>query len=252
MFYTKVLSAVACVLVAAPASVFATTWAEEDVVCPVCGATNTFQAIMSYGSYIYQWPSKFEYIFWPTTESQFLYSCGGCRFTCYMWDFAEIPADKKDALVAALKDTTFAGDYASYAEIPASERFPVAEKVYGVLGRDDRFWCDFYRIEAYQLNAEGKSAEAAAAREKALALAEKLLGWEENVGAAKELLLISGAMRHLLNDDAGALRDFEKAQTLTFRNKELDAEQEKNVDEYLTALLTEYVDKVKNPDEAED
>src|SRR3979409_1235572 len=74
--------------------VSATTWSPKEVVCPLCKTVNTFMDVMSYGSYIYQWPEKFQLIYWPLTDTNVLYSCKKGRLTAFMWDFAVIPKEK--------------------------------------------------------------------------------------------------------------------------------------------------------------
>jgi len=81
---------------------------------------------------------------------------------------------------------------------------------------------------------------AAAARREALRLAEKLSGDVKNARPRIELLMISGAMRHYLGDDPGALQDFANAAALTFCKADLPAEQNRDVDGYLAELPAEY------------
>ena len=88
-----------------------------------------------------------------------------------------------------------------------------------MLGRDEEFWGHFYRVLGYHFEAEKKQAEADAARRKALGIAEKMLADGRREDARKELLLVSGAMRHFLRDDPGALKDFREALKLKYRNK---------------------------------
>src|SRR5262245_56434861 len=64
--------------------VFATTWAPKEVNCPLCQTKNTFKEPMSWGSYIYSWPEKFQYIFWPLTDKPVLYCCKKCHLTAFM------------------------------------------------------------------------------------------------------------------------------------------------------------------------
>lgn len=75
-------------------SAFATTWAPVEVVCPVCKHKNTFMGIMSFGNYIYHWPSKFQYIYWPLTDTNVLYSCSNCHYTALMFDFNDPKPEK--------------------------------------------------------------------------------------------------------------------------------------------------------------
>ena len=234
-----------------------TTWAPHKVKCPLCGAENDFRAIMSYGGYIYNWPSKFQLIFWPLTDRSAVYACKNCRLSAFMGDFEKLPKEKHQAVKNALKDVKFDKEYASYSEIPMTQRLRVAEKVYALLDKDDEFWCRFYRVLAYHYDDERSQAkddkarealqkEADAARRKAVELVEKLLAAKDRAGQRKEALLIRGAMRHFLRDDKAALADFEEAAKLTYRNKALaeagDPEAEKNADEYLSGLLKEYTE----------
>ena len=42
-----------------------TTWSPKECICPICGHKHEYQEISSYGGYIYNWSSKFQYVFWP-------------------------------------------------------------------------------------------------------------------------------------------------------------------------------------------
>ena len=222
----------------------ATTWFPEEVKCPLCGETTEFQVVGSFGSYIYDWPSKFELIFWPTTESAFVYSCGNCHYTCFMYDFREPPADKLDALREAAAEVDFGGSYNAYTDIPMMDRLSAAEQIYRALGRDDEFWCRFYRIVGYHAAVEGLAEEAAAARGEALALAEAMAEDEARAGERKEFLLITGAMRYLRGDPDGARADFEAALPLTYENPAIEAERNEGYNDYLNSLLEEYLAKI--------
>lgn len=224
----------------------ATTWFADDVECPLCGKTNEFQVVGSYGSYIYDWPSKFELIFWPNTESAVLYSCRKCKYTCFMYDFRDPPEDKLDALREAAAEVDFGGGFKTYIDIPMMDRLAAAENIYLVLDREDDFWCRFYRIVGYHAGAEGLTEKAAAARGEALAIAETLLEDEARVGERKQFLLIIGAMRYFRGDEAGARADFEAAVPLTYENAELEAERNEGYDEYLSVLLEEYIAKIED------
>jgi hypothetical protein len=241
----------------------ATTWAPRKVKCPLCETENQFQTVMSYGSYIYNWPSKFHFIFWPLTDGQSLYSCSGCRLTAFMGDFQNLPKDKLEAVKNALKDIKFDKDYSGYNEIPMTQRLKVAEKVYAAWGRDDQFWCLFYRVVGYHCDQEMPEAkadnakdhkarealgkEADAARRKAVEFADKLMADKDKAGQRKEHLLIRGAMRHFLKDDKAALADFEEAAKLTYTNEAMKSrpEAEKNTDNYLSGLIKEYTALLK-------
>lgn len=232
------------------------TWFPEVVECPVCKTKNVFLVVGSYGSYIYQYPSKYQMIFWPYTDSASWYSCKKCRLTAFMGDFANIPEDKIPAVREALKDVTLppqkelpaepAWENTTYRELPVSARLVAAEKVYRALGQTkDEFWDHFYRVLGYHFDAEEKKAEADEARRKSLALVERALADKSKEGVRKELLYVSGAMKHFLRDDAGALANFEAAKKLTYEDKDAKPEDNKGFDGYLSKLIDEYVEMLR-------
>lgn len=234
------------------------TWFPKEFECPVCKTKNVFLVVGSYGSYIYRDESRLQLIFWPLTDRPTVYSCKKCRLSLFMWDFEETPKEKHAEILkrlegvklaprAGAESTTRYYKDAVYLDIPVTERMLAAEKVYEVLGRDDEFWCRFHRALAYHYDAEGKTAEAEAARREALRLAEKMLADKERAGERKEFLYISGAMRHFLKDDAGALKDFREATPLKYQSKEMSAEKNANYDEFLSELLREYVVMIETP-----
>ena len=245
------LCVLAAALVCGPAaSASATTWFPREFSCPVCKTKNTFLVVGSYGSYIYQWPSKYELIFWPLTDSPTVYSCKKCHLSAFMWDFEGVPKEKHEEIRKRLGAFKF--DYsgekseyyenADYLRVPSTQRLLAAEQTYQILGRDDEFWCRFYRVLGHHYEGYKQQPQADEARRKALAIAERLLADRARAGERKELLLVSGAMRHFLKDDAGALKDFREAQGLKYASQEAGEEKSKNYDAYLTELLREYVE----------
>lgn len=218
----------------------ATTWSPVEVTCPVCHTNNTFREIMSFGTYIYQWPSKYQLIFWPYTDSNVLYSCKKCHLTAFMGDYQKVPKEKIAALELTLKPVSLP-KVDEYTQIPMSQRLLVAEKVYSVLGRDDEFWSHFYRVLGYHYEDEGKQKEAEQARRKVLEIVWRMLANQDNTGIRKELLYISGAMRFFLKDKEGALKDLKEAAALTYRSKDLTPEKSANADKYLSNLIESYI-----------
>jgi len=162
--------------------VSATTWAPKDVVCPLCKTVNTFMDVMSYGSYIYQWPERFQFIFWPLTDTNVLYSCKKCRLTAFMWDFVEIPKEKLPAIKARLDTLALKPVEGEYTKVPMSARLDIAAEVYSIVGQDETFWCKFYRVKGYHYEAEKKEVDAAAARAKALEICQRQLAVKESAG----------------------------------------------------------------------
>jgi hypothetical protein len=67
----------------------ATTWGEpqsvpdplrQDAICKVAEP-------MSYGSYIYQWPSKYDQVFWPLTVPNGIWFCPESGFAAFIGEF---------------------------------------------------------------------------------------------------------------------------------------------------------------------
>lgn len=231
------------------------TWAPEEVICPICQTKNTFMVPMSYGSYIYHYPSKYQLIYWPYTDSPSWHSCKKCRYTAFMGDFKDVPKEKIPDLQKMLQSVSLpaqkevpAGEKGwnqPYMTITSSDRLLVAEKVYRTLGREETFWAHFYRVLAWHLDHDSKTDEAAEARKKALAILEGWLPKEENAGVRKELLYVCGAMRHFLKQDPEALKLFNEAQKVTYNDPKLDKEKNEGYDGYLSALIKEYIQKIE-------
>ena len=222
-------------------AVLATTWSPTEVECPICHTKNSFDEIMSYGGYIYGWPSKFQMIYWPDTAGSVLYACKRCNYSAFMWDFRNPPANKIEDIRHALQNVNL-GQHAKYTEIPMSQRLDAAEKVYSVLDKDDEFWCRFYRVKAYHLAIEKRPEEASQARAKALEIVHRMLNDPANSGKRKELLLVSGAMEHFLDNDVAAKADLETSLSAHYEQPRLNADQMKNANRYMTDLAKEYLD----------
>jgi uncharacterized protein (DUF2225 family) len=228
-------------------AISATTWAKQEFNCPVCTTKNTFRVVMSYGSYIYGWPSKYQLIYWPVTDANSVYCCKKCYLSLFMWDYEDLAKDKIPGVKKQLEGARIDKAFDDYAKVPMSQRLEIAEKVYPVLDMKDEFWCRFYRILGYHYSYEKNGAKAAEARNKALNVAQKMLNDKSNQYPAKELWVISGAMKHFLKDDKGAVADLEKALTVKYQDKELNEEKSNNGERNLNALVKEYLEKIKDP-----
>ena len=119
------------------------TWFPAVIECPVCGTKNIFLQWGSYGSYIYQYPSKYQLIFWPYTDSAAWYSCKTCRFTAFMGIFQNLPKEKIADLRRALEEVKLPAqvqrsekdsmEHPPYLELSMSERLSASERVYHAL-----------------------------------------------------------------------------------------------------------------------
>ena len=227
----------AILLLCVPALVLPSTWVDVEVTCPVCGTVNIFKVPASFGTYVYQEPSRYQYVFWPATTDRFLYTCRRCHLTAYMRDFAEIPADRIAALATMLeRDGAIEGALVPYDEIPMATRLDIARKVYEVLERDAEFWCEFDRIAGYHFAESGQAHEAYTARAQALTRAETILGTAPP-GERKEALVIVAALRFLTGDIPGAKEALAKAEPLTYAAFDRDS---KALDSYLSKLIQDF------------
>lgn len=231
------------------ADVNAITWFPKVFYCPLDNQKNTFLVVGSYGSYIYQYPSKYQWLFFPRTDSPTFYLCKKCSLATFMWDFDKLPKEKFDAIRGALKNVKVSKAFKEYTEIPVIERLEIMEKVYSAIGEDDLFWEDFYRIKGFHHGKAGDAAKAAEARRRSLAYIEKELT-DPNAKRPKKLsLYISASMKHFLNDDKGALADLEKALKTKYEEKDAKPEDVANAEAGLNERINDYIAKINSTDE---
>lgn len=229
---------------------FATTWFEAKVKCPVCKTKNTFQQIGSYGGYIYGWPSKYQYIYWPVTETYSVYSCSDCRYSAFMWDFEDISGDTLQLIKNTIDSLPITMEAKKdYTKIPTSKKLETAELFYELYQTDSDFWCRFHRIKGYHYAEENNEDKAEESRLVALSIADSLLSDSLNDYRKKELLLISGAMKHFTNQDSLALIDFELAKRYKYSDPKRDSSNNAGLNNYIDELLVDYIQRINNPEE---
>lgn len=230
-------------------SVSATTWFSTKHTCPVCKEKSTYQEIGSYGSYIYSWPSKYQYIYWPLTDFPSVYSCSKCHFSAYMWDFDSIPENKVDTLKKFLFTVKLEKKYKDYLDILMTTRLDIAENVYKILGQNNEFWCKFYRVKGYHYDQEKNKEKAKESRLKSLDYARLMLSDSVYNGQEKEILLIIAAMNNFIGQRDSALIYLDKASSLTYENKKWEEKNVKGLDKYLTDLIKQYKEFIRKGDE---
>ena len=230
-------------------SASATKWFPVKHKCPICKHEHEYQEIGSYGGYIYSWPSKYQYIYWPLTDFPSVYSCPQCHFSAYMWDFDSVPENKIDTLTKFLKTVKFDKKYKDYLDIPMSMRLEIAEGIYKILGRDNEFWCEFYRVLGYHYDQDKNSSKAKTSRLKALDLANLMLSDTINKGQEKEIFFIKAAMYNFTEQKDSAIIYLDKASLLTYENKNWEDENVKGLDSYLTDLIMQYKEFIRKEDE---
>lgn len=227
----------------------ATTWFPAEHTCPICEHKDDYEEIGSYGSYIYQWESKYQYIYWPLTDSPTVYSCIKCHFSTYMWDFDSVPENKVDTLKGYLNTVEINKKYKDYMDIPMTTRLEIAEGVYEILERDNEFWCQFYRLLGLHYDSSNKAKKAKESRLKALEIARNMLTDSLYTGQEKENYYIIAAMHNFTEQPDSALFYLEKASLLTYENKNIGEESAEGLDEYLSDLIIQYKELIKGEDE---
>lgn len=227
------------------ASASAITWFPKEFECPLDREKNTFMVVGSYGSYIYSYPSKYQWLFFPRTDTPTFYLCKKCHLAAYMWDFDKLPKEKMEAIRKSLIGVKVSKSFKEYTEIPVSERLEIMEKVYAVLDKDEDWWEEFYRVKGYHYAAEGQPDKALAARRKSLAMIDKTIATNKGRNPQKLMLYISGAMKHFTNDDAGAIADLEKALNVKYDEKDAKPEDSAKAEAGLNERIKDYIERIK-------
>jgi hypothetical protein len=227
----------------------ATTWFPQDFTCPIDNEKNTFQVWGSYGSYVYSYPSKYQWLFFPWTESPAYYTCKKCHFSTFLGEFNAVPKDKIPEIKKLLAGVKISKNFKDYMELPVSERMDIMEKVYTVWGKNEEWWENFYRLKGYHNGKEGNAAKAMEARKTSLEMIQKELK-NPNAEAPKKLLIyISAAMKHFTGDDKGALEDLQTALSTKYAEKGLKPEEIKDAEDGLNERIKDYIAKIKSEKE---
>ncbi|WP_320051746.1 DUF2225 domain-containing protein [uncultured Acetobacteroides sp.] len=230
-------------------SVRATEWSPVERTCPICKHKHEYQEIVSYGSYIYSWPSKYQYVFWPLTDNPSVYCCPVCHFSAYMWDFDKVPESKVDTLTKFLQTVKLDKEYKDYQDIPMTTRLEIAENVYKIIEQKSEFWCKFYRVLGYHYDQDKNAIKAKESRLKALETAKQMLADTTYRGQEKEILFIAAAMHNFVGQKDSALAYLDKASALTYKNKSWKVENAKGLDGYLSDLIKQYKEFIRKEDE---
>ena len=127
-----------------------------------------------------------------------------------------------------------------YLDIPVITRLEIAGKIYGILGRNNDFWCRFYRILGYHSDNEGELGKAYQARTKALNLAGALLRAPSMSGRQKEYCIILAAMHNFTGHQDSAIMYLDKASLYIFQMSNRSEEYNRSLDEHLNTLITQY------------
>ncbi|MCJ7543005.1 MAG: hypothetical protein MUP47_00305 [Phycisphaerae bacterium] len=180
----------------------------ERVSCPICGQEVTLERWISFGSYMFDWPDKYDLVYRPQTREGFIACCARCGYAQTAPEFLEISAEQ----VARLKAAEFMRQWQPSdpnTKVPFLTRLERVIKTNEILGGDPGFWAWFNRIVIYHY----RSLDPAKARqvaEQEIAILKK--GTEESDKLLKkQRLYLLGEYSRLIGDSKGARRYFDKA-----------------------------------------
>jgi hypothetical protein len=174
----------------------ATTWGEpQPVPDPVRQNAKCYVAEpASYGSYIYQWPSKYDQVFWPLVDENGLWFCQESGFTAFIGDFKVSPGERT-ALINAL------ASYEPIRKPSLNDKLQLLQKSYDARDVDARMKIRLLRVLAYYYEADLKDFAAARAfRREALDMIEAALQTVLPDGERLEYLFVAAVYHRELGD----------------------------------------------------
>ena len=146
----------------------ATTWTESKVEDPFLpGKVCSVHEPMSYGGYIYRWPSKYDFVFWPLTDVHGIWHCEHSGFTSFIGDFEGL-SDKERADIAVYLAANYEG------KDDVESRLKLLEDTYSLRTTDSQFENKLLRVLARWYQDNGQVDKANGYRRKAF---EELKGF---------------------------------------------------------------------------
>lgn len=114
------------------------------------------------------------------------------------------------------------------------------------MNKDEDWWENFYRLKGFHYGKEQNPVKAAEFRKKSLELLQKDFNNEKSETPKKIVLYISGAMKHFLSDDTGAITDLQKALATKYKQKDATPEELKDAEEGFNESIKDYLAKIKS------
>lgn len=181
----------------------ATTWTDKRVPDPIVeGATCEVSVPGSFGSYIYDLPSKFDQVFWPITTLPGIWFCRRSGFTAFIGDFDGIDAEQRAAVAAYL-----AAQYRSPHKPEPAELLALLEGCYSQRRLDSKQQISVLRAIAWHREQLGDLDGAAQRRGEALDLIAAALD-EDTLEAPRRLeyLFVASAYSRWFGDSSQSSR----------------------------------------------
>ncbi|MES0491300.1 MAG: DUF2225 domain-containing protein [Leptospirales bacterium] len=191
-----------------------TTWFEEDATDPVSGEQISVRNIGSYGSYIYQWDSKYDLIYWPFTNKNWIWFNPKSGYGSFAHNFSTL---KPKEIITIRK--WLQNNY-DPAKPPAThtELLEWIGKIYEIREMSDDHWNYYYRLMAYMYREDPvKSIEYV---NKALPLIEKKYETKLSEKGLLEVLYLLGEYNRRLGNIEQAKIFFEKVKTQTYKEED--------------------------------
>lgn len=202
----------ALVIVLIGASASGTTFISGKKTDPIGGETVTVHDVASWGSYIYDAPSKYDLVFWPFTDELWIWFCPESGYASFGDDFDKVTDEEKARLALWLKENY------KPSERPTTHKEKLAwlERVYGQRQKDRDFWCRFHRLMAY-VHADDPQTALTYVR-KALPLLEEQLKFDPKGTARIQVLFLLGEYHRRLGDPQEARRYFRQVKAAKYTN----------------------------------
>ena len=176
----------------------------------------------SYGSYIYQAPSKYDLVFWPKTSANGIWFCKASGFTAFGGDFKGLTKKEKKVIKKYLKS-----------HIPKNNdiktKLKLLESLYALRNKDNRFNNSLLRVLAYWYESLHQYKKANKYRQLALKDMEKqlthkldeeqeleylylLTNYSKQLGknqkSNKYLKRLKKRLKHLKNDNSKGFKEY--------------------------------------------
>lgn len=122
----------------------AVTWAQREIHDPVSGKICQVATLASSGSYIYDWPEKYDQVFVPVTAAEGIWFCEGSGFASFIGDDKLGYVEKKRITAFLDRQTGSASEQSGIAT-----RLQRAEAIYGLRDLTPERRALVHRILAY-------------------------------------------------------------------------------------------------------
>ncbi len=192
----------------------AITWVPVKKKDPFTDDEVTVYQSMSFGSYIYKSPSKFDLIFWPWTDEEWIWLCPKSGYASFAIDFDKLTNQEKEQLEKWLKENYDPLNPPKTHE----EKLFWLEKVYAQRNVSEEFWLIFYRLMAFICHYDQqKSLEYV---KKALPLLEKKL--KEPIEGIRriEVLYLLGEYNRRIGQEEKAVKYFNQVKKEKYKDKD--------------------------------